>query len=341
MARPRRFDPPGSWHHVWDRGLAKRPVFEDRRDIRRFLAALARAVRRGDLEVHSFAFVTTHLHLLVRSPAGRLSTALKRILSDFTRYFNRRRHRDGTVWRGRFCSKPVPSVRYRRILVRYIDLNPVKAGLAAVPWRYEHGSAQRFVFRTPRWLSRSWIDEEILLRTGKRREEGGRYEDAFPLASESTAALVDARTGSCAKGPDPLEDLLSAAPAFVLRWLESRARLADASKPGHPVVDPLTIFELLATLDRERPGWRVHPSRRAVPAGKIVRTALLRDLSGQTFASISRGLHASPTHCKSLYADHAKLLAADSDYAQTFLDLTLRGLAAVRDDSGGSCLTPK
>src|SRR5262245_9866680 len=125
MGRPCRLDPPGGWHHVWGRGIAKRPIFETRADIRRFQAALARAVRRGDIEVHSFTFLTTHFHLLIRSPRGKLSAALGRVLWDFTHYFNRKRHRDGTVWRGRFCSKPVTSLHYRRILVRYIDANPV------------------------------------------------------------------------------------------------------------------------------------------------------------------------------------------------------------------------
>src|SRR5213079_35370 len=129
MGRPNRRDPPGQWHHAWGRGIAKKPIFETSREIRRFEAALARAVHRGDLEVHSFVFMTTHFHLLIRSPRGMLSKALGRVLWDFTTYDNRTRDRDGTVWKGRFGSKAVTSLRYRRAVVRYIDDNPVEAGL--------------------------------------------------------------------------------------------------------------------------------------------------------------------------------------------------------------------
>lgn len=102
MGRPPRLDPPDSWHHVWGRGIGKRSIFETHRDIEAFEACIARAVRREEIEVHGFVFMTTHFHLLVRSRNGRLSEAMRRVLNEYTRYFNRTRDRDGTVWRGRF-----------------------------------------------------------------------------------------------------------------------------------------------------------------------------------------------------------------------------------------------
>src|SRR5437867_1139696 len=102
-----------------NRGIARRPVFETRADIRFFLACLARAVRRGELEVHVFCVLTTHFHLLVRSPIGRLAVAMKRIENAYVRYYNRTRRRDGPLFRGRFRSRPVESLRYRNLLVRY------------------------------------------------------------------------------------------------------------------------------------------------------------------------------------------------------------------------------
>jgi len=71
MAQRRRQDAPGAWHHVYSRGMARRTVFESRRDIRHFLCRLALEVRRGTLEVHAYCFLTTHVHLLVRSPKRR------------------------------------------------------------------------------------------------------------------------------------------------------------------------------------------------------------------------------------------------------------------------------
>lgn len=106
MARSPRMDEPGSWHHVMNRGIARRVVFPGRVQVRTFLAALACAVRRGEIEVHVFCLLPTHFHLLVRSPLGRLSEALRRVQNDFVRRTNRRARRDGSLIRARWtmCS---------------------------------------------------------------------------------------------------------------------------------------------------------------------------------------------------------------------------------------------
>jgi REP element-mobilizing transposase RayT len=128
LARQPRVDQPGSWHHVINRGIAKRPLFESRSDVRFFLARLVRQIRLGRIEVHAYCFMTTHFHLLVRSPLGELSEAMRRVQNEHSRRFNRRKKRDGALIRGRFFSRPVRSLQYRRALVRYIDANPSAAG---------------------------------------------------------------------------------------------------------------------------------------------------------------------------------------------------------------------
>lgn len=86
MARPPRPDQPGSWHRVLYCGLAKRPLFEGQVDIRSLLSKLAREVRKGRLELHAWCLLTTHFHLLVRSPAGALSEARRRARNDLSRF---------------------------------------------------------------------------------------------------------------------------------------------------------------------------------------------------------------------------------------------------------------
>ena len=123
MGRHARFDAPGAWHHVMNRGIAKRTLFENELDIRTFLSRLALTVRVGKLEVHSYCVLTTHFHLLLRSPEEQLSSALQVIQNSYSRWFNRSRKRDGPLYRGRFRSKRVDSEDYRLNLVRYIDEN--------------------------------------------------------------------------------------------------------------------------------------------------------------------------------------------------------------------------
>jgi hypothetical protein len=223
-----------------NRGVARRLVFEDRACVRYFLSGLARVVRRGDLELHCFVFLTTHFHLLVRSPRGRLSESLRVVQNRFVRWFNRRNRRDGPLFRGRFQSSPVERLFYRRILVRYIDQNPVSAGLVALPEAYPHGSARRYVFESgPRWLERGWVESDAVARTGPGRFVGGFgrrvYAEAFgdALTCEE-AELVEARLAHPADETDPLDELVHAAPTRVREWMERKAALADGTRPGLP-----------------------------------------------------------------------------------------------------------
>ncbi|MHC4934459.1 MAG: transposase [Planctomycetota bacterium] len=84
-----RRDGIGRWQHLYHRGAARRTVFETRRDNRYFLAQLAKAVHRGEVEIHAICLLTNHFHALVRSPDGRISQAMMRALQSYVRYFNR------------------------------------------------------------------------------------------------------------------------------------------------------------------------------------------------------------------------------------------------------------
>ena len=126
MPRRLRRDYPGALHHVMSRGIAKRTIFETRRDVRYFLSRLAREVRRGDLEVLVYSVLTTHFHALIRSPRGHLSAAMQRVLDAYARWFNRGRRRDGPLFVGRFVNRLVESESYAYAVVRYIDDNAVR-----------------------------------------------------------------------------------------------------------------------------------------------------------------------------------------------------------------------
>ena len=133
VARRPRCDEQETWHHVFNRGIARQTLFEGESDIRFFLAQLARAVRRGEVELHAFAILTTHYHLLVRTPDGGLGRAMQRVQTAYSRRFNRTRRRDGPLVRSRYGSRHVDTLEYRQVLVSYIDANPVVAGLCRNP----------------------------------------------------------------------------------------------------------------------------------------------------------------------------------------------------------------
>ena len=82
MPSRRAKDYPGAWWHVTNRGIAKRTAFENGHDVETFLALLGTQVEGGLLEVHAYAVMTTHLHLLVRSPQGRLPRAMQLVFRE-------------------------------------------------------------------------------------------------------------------------------------------------------------------------------------------------------------------------------------------------------------------
>ncbi len=159
MPRRPRHDAVDTYHHVMNRGIARRPVFETDEDRRFFLSLLAQEVRAGRLEIHAYSVMLTHFHLLVRSVTGELSEAMRRIQNRYARRFNRSRKRDGPLFRGRFLSRPVDSLRYRRNVVTYIHDNAVAAGLVANPADHDWSSARFFAGeggRRPPWLAPGW-----------------------------------------------------------------------------------------------------------------------------------------------------------------------------------------
>jgi len=246
MRRPRH-DAPDTWHHVMNRGIARRTVLETDADRRFFLSLLAREVRAGRLEIHAYSLMLTHFHLLVRSPKGELSDAMRRIQNRFSRRFNRTRRRDGPLFRGRFLSRPIDSLRYRRRVLTYIHDNAVAAGLCADPASYEWSSASHLSRGTrPKWLSTSWVDRELAARGGGRgRREA--LESAFPSQlDEDFRRWVEAQLH--ARLPDEMDDasLKHAGSPRVVRWTIRKARLADGTRPWRPFCPPNLVERVVA-----------------------------------------------------------------------------------------------
>jgi REP element-mobilizing transposase RayT len=299
-----------------NRGIARRPVFETDEDRRFFLSLLAREVRAGRIEVHAFCLMLTHFHLLVRSVTGQLSEAMRRIQNRYARWFNRTRRRDGPLFRGRFLSCLVDTLRYRRRVVTYIHDNPVEARLVSDPTRYEWSSASHFARSDrPRWLEGSWVDSELDAR-------GGPGALASQLAAAFPSRLDDEFRRSierslCARLPDELEDvtLKHAGSPRVVRWALRKAKLADGTRPWQPVGLPTTVEAVIA-----RARQRVGPilglfKRKTKDAWIVLRAGLLRLLAGCTHREIGMRLDRHGGTISRDVRDHARLVHAVPAYA--------------------------
>lgn len=329
MARNPRGDEPGAWHHVMNRGIARRTLFETERDIRYFLSRVARSVRSGLLEVHAFCILTTHFHLLVRTPEGTLAEAMRRIQNEYVRWFNRARRRDGTLYRGRYCSRPVRTLAYRRTLVRYIDANPVVAGLVADPRLYPHGSARWYAAgRGPIWLERSWVESLAREWSGSPRFGPEDYALAFggPVPT-SLERIVQRRLELPADCEDPLDELLGAAVGRVAAWMRRKAMLADGTRVGLPICEIESVRSVIRTARSERSPWSVRSSRKAVDAWPQVQVALARDLCAATLAEAGALAEMTEAGAWKLYRRHKECLANDQDYADKIATLVQQVLA--------------
>jgi REP element-mobilizing transposase RayT len=163
LARPLRIDYPGAWQHVMNRGAGQRSIFRDRRDRGMFLRLLADVTEIYRVEIHAYCLMGNHYHLLIRTPDGGLSPAMRHLNGVYTQRFNRSAETDGPLFRGRFRSVLVDADGYLLHVSRYIHLNPVDAGLVRRPEEYLWSSCRYYVRdgAAPWWLKTSFVLRQL------------------------------------------------------------------------------------------------------------------------------------------------------------------------------------
>lgn len=141
MARHPRVILPGVALHVVQRGNNRNACFRDGSDDLTYLAHLRHLSRKYACQVHAFCLMTNHVHLLLTPGTADTCALLMRDLGRaYVPYFNRRHGRTGTLWEGRFRACLAESARYILACYRYIELNPVRAGMVSDPSAYPWSS---------------------------------------------------------------------------------------------------------------------------------------------------------------------------------------------------------
>jgi len=147
MPRRPRLCPPGLPVHVVQRGNNRQAIFASESDLKAFSTWLREAGDKHRLEIHAWVFMTNHVHLLMTPLAtGSVSSCMQFVGRHYVRYFNRRYERSGTLFEGRFKSSIVQSSRYFLACQRYIELNPVRAGMVSDPAGYTWSSYRAHAF---------------------------------------------------------------------------------------------------------------------------------------------------------------------------------------------------
>jgi len=176
MPRHKRINVPGAVHHVIVRGINRQDIFFDSHDRKDFLGRLERALTETDCQCYAWALLSNHIHLLIRTGGRPLSDLMRKVLSGYAISFNRRHKRHGYLFQNRYKSILCQEEEYLLELVRYIHLNPLRAGIAKSldeldRYRWS-GHAVLMGRRRRGWQNRA----EILVRFSiRKREAVSRY----------------------------------------------------------------------------------------------------------------------------------------------------------------------
>jgi len=148
MARLPRLTVPGYPHHVIQRGNNRQPIFSDRADYESLLSMLEENARKYGVAIHAYVLMSNHFHLLATpETAQSIPQMMQAVGRRYVRYFNQRQGRTGTLWEGRYKSTLIQGERYLLACMVYIDLNPVRGGLADAAADYPWSSHGHYIGR--------------------------------------------------------------------------------------------------------------------------------------------------------------------------------------------------
>jgi putative transposase len=155
MARQLRLEFPGALYHLTARGNAGQAIFADDQDRLRFLDMLAKEIAQQRWRCYAYCLMDDHYLLLIETPEPNLSRGMRRLNGLYTQSFNRRHHRGGHVFQGRFKSILIDKESYLREIARDIVLNPVRTQRVRTPEAWPWSSYAATVGRqpAPAWLA--------------------------------------------------------------------------------------------------------------------------------------------------------------------------------------------
>ena len=178
MARLPRLNLPGIPQHVIQRGNNKQASFFSDKDYAVYLDKLKLYSEKYSVAVHSYVLMTNHVHLLMTPETEQgVSQLMQSLGRYYVRYINQTYDRSGTLWEGRYKSTLVDSDNYFLTVSRYIELNPVRAGMVAHPAEYPWSSYQYNALGKPVELITPHFLYQGLAKTDKTRQK--RYTALF------------------------------------------------------------------------------------------------------------------------------------------------------------------
>lgn len=178
MARLPRLCLPGIPQHIIQRGTNRQICFASEEDFAVYAHWLDECAKKYIVAIHAWVFMTNHVHLLMTpSTHDGVSKMMQTLGRYYVRYFNHTYRRTGTLWEGRFKSCVIDAEEYLLVCQRYIELNPVRAGMVSVPEAYRWSSYRANGLGQH---AKVWTPHGIYQRLGGTAEErASAYRDLF------------------------------------------------------------------------------------------------------------------------------------------------------------------
>lgn len=251
MARPLRIQFPGAVYHVTNRGNERRNIFQDDADRKAFLRILSESTDTYQIILHGFVLMDNHWHLLAQTPLANISEFMRQFNITYTSHYNRRHHRVGHLYQGRFRSFLVEEDAYLSMVSRYIHLNPVKTSAQRrrttaqqlhYLWNYRWSSLPGYVNLAPRL---GFVEYGTVLAdyTNDRQPAEKAYRDQLIGDLAGGLSIHDRIVGQCILGREP----------FIARIKETFiAGTRDRERPAIGRIHRyLSLEKITAVLEQE------------------------------------------------------------------------------------------
>jgi REP element-mobilizing transposase RayT len=195
MSRPLRIEFPGAIYHVTSRGDRREAIYRDDEDRHSHLAVIGQAMDRFDAQVLAYCLMGNHFHLVLHTRQANLSRLMRHVNGVYTQDFNRRHGLEGHLFQGRFKAILVDRDAYLFALCRYVERNPVAAGLVrrAGEWPWSSFWAHAMRGETPAWLDSDGLLGYVLGRPvandGDRQLAAKRYAELVNAQPKGEASI--------------------------------------------------------------------------------------------------------------------------------------------------------
>jgi REP element-mobilizing transposase RayT len=191
MSRPLRIEFPGATYHVTARGDRREAIFVDDTDRAGLLNVLAQGLQRFDAVALAYCLMGNHFHFVLHTRQANLSRLMRHVNGVYTQRFNRRHEKVGHLFQGRFKAILVDTQAYLLTLCRYVELNPVRAGLVPHPqaWAWSSCRAHVGAAAAPDWLDTRTLHAHLMGRECRTAADATRAAQRYAALLESAPGL--------------------------------------------------------------------------------------------------------------------------------------------------------